>query len=182
MPAGIAIRKGPAPDRFYAGSALFQLFPSLSTFEGRDDYVVVAHSPSASDHGLPETTVFKCDSRGGVSAWGGLSQGAEALLPHQRIIGRFDIEAALGNLSGTGYFEVAEVDLEALKQTAYALAKAYGLETFFMDDRDACSYAAENWGHFAARHLVATGQRHQAPRIVNHMHNLPAPAGEIIDI
>lgn len=180
MPHGIAIRRGPAPANFYAGSTLFQLFPSLGTFEGVDDHVVVAFSPATVDHGHPETTVFKCEADGSVQLWRGLDHGAEALAPRERIIGRFDIEAALANLTGSGYIEVAAEDVDDLKALALEKGAAYGQGKLGMNVREAQAYASDNWGMFAAMHLVASGQQNQPVRTLNHFFAAP-PAPLVLE-
>lgn len=173
MPHGIAIRRGPAPANFYAGSMIFQLYPSLGTFEGVDDHVVVAYSPAAVDHGCAETSVFKCEADGKVTRWQGLDHGAEALTPRERIVGRFDVEAALANLAGSGYLEVPEDDLPALRELAMAQAAAYGQAKLRMSAEEAKGYAGDNWGIFAAMHLVASGRRDQPVRTLNHYFAAP---------
>lgn len=164
MPQGIAIRVGAAPDRFYPGSDIYQLFPSLGQFEGRDDHVVVALSPRAVDHGQKETTIFRCTRDGKLEPFTSFDNGAEALERHQRIVGRHDAQAALANLGGTGYLVVQAQELPALKAIALAQAEAFAREKNFLSPQE---YASDNWGLFAGHHLVSAGQRDPAVRCTN---------------
>ncbi len=176
MPSGIAVRVDNVDlHGFYRGSALFRLYPSLGMTEDDDNHVVVALSPAAADHGLPETTVFRCDATGNPARWGGLDRGAEALLPNARIVGRFDIEAALANL-GAGYMVVNADEVLALQSIAVGQAQACCRQRITRNEEAVRDYAANNWGWFAARHLVEQ-KRHPAPlQSVNHVFSSTAIA------
>lgn len=169
MPQGIAVRIGPAPSRFYAGSDIYQLFPSLGQFEGQDDHVVVAITPCAIDHGLRETTVFRCMPDGSIPPHLGLDYGAEALAKSQRIVGRYDAHAALANLSGAGYLVVDAESLAPLKALALKRAQAFAQEKLSLNRAHARAYANDNWGLFASEHLVESGIHDPPSRSTNHV-------------
>jgi hypothetical protein len=158
MPTGIAIKLGPAPaDRFQPGSAVYRLWPSLGMSETRDNHVVVAFSAATVDHLLPETTVFKSDEHGNTALYGGLDGGAEAIGPTQRIVGRCDPEAALANLAGSGYVVVDQEDLPDIEPAALLSAETFAKTELKLSEADARDYALNNWGMFAARHVVESG-------------------------
>jgi hypothetical protein len=121
--------------------------PSCGQDPGRNQYVAVAVTPRAVDHGQPETTAFFTSVAGDPSEYGGLGQ-AEALIGGRRIVGSQDIEAALANL---GYLEVPAERLTELCAIGTEDAKRWAEENKVLD---AQGYARDNWGMFAARHLV----------------------------
>lgn len=173
MPSGIAVRiKDVELRKFFTGSALFRLYPSLGMSEDEDNHVVVAFSPAAVDHGVRETSIFKCDASGRTARWGGLDGGAEALAPCERIVGRYDVEAALANLGGAGYLEVDVEQLEGLRTLAMAQAAIFCETRLTKTTQDVQDYAANNWGMFAAMYLVQQRQRPAPMQSVNHVFDL----------
>jgi hypothetical protein len=165
---GLAVQIGPAGPAWHAGSLLFQLFPSMGQDEGQDDFVVVACTPAAVDHGQPETTIFKTDIQGRTERFGGLDHGAEALTLRHRIVGRHDADAALANLQG-GYFAVTWLELEGLRPGAIESARKYAAESLSLGDADARDYAHNNWGMFAAQALDASATRPSMMSSTNHV-------------
>lgn len=160
MPAGIAVKTQATPPKtMSSSSAVYRLYPSLGTKDCEDNHVLVAYTAWAIDHHEPETTVFKCDSLGNSGRYGGLDGGAaEAIAAALRIVGRLDPDAALANL-GNGYLVVSDEKLVELERVGKADAQAYAQKKLFFKDADATEYAFENWGLFAAMHLIVTGQR-----------------------
>lgn len=167
-PFGIAVNLGPAAPAFYAGSTRFKLYPSMSEFEEVDAHVVVAFTPGAVDHGLPETTIFRCASDGSRIPGMGLDDGAEVLSNCERIIGRYDADAALANLS-SGYYQVSEAECRSLKPGALRSARDCAQNQLSMSRRDANDYARNNWGMFAAR---AVAKSHGRPAMLRTINNV----------
>lgn len=159
MPSGITVHVGPASGhRFHPSSSVYQVFPSLGMFETNDNFVLVAVTDRAVDHGHAETTVFKCDKTGATEAWGGLDGGAEALPPAKRVVGRHDHAAALANLGSDGYLIVDSEDLPEIRAIGMNHAKKEASEKLALSESCAEDYASNNWGIFAAMHLVRTGK------------------------
>jgi hypothetical protein len=168
MPAGIAVCINTAPAQLHSGSAVYRLYPSLGNDDGQDNHVVVAVTPAASDHGLQETTVFKCDEQGLTQTWNGVDGGAEALAPDQRIVGRLDHVAALANLAG-GYLIVPAKHLANIREKGENLAQHAAKTTLKLDECAQRDYALENWGFFAAHELVRCQERQEPMRSRNHV-------------
>jgi hypothetical protein len=161
MAHGIAVPLGAAPlTRFREGSQLYRLYPSLGEFEHVRSVVTVAVTGAAVDHGYPETTVFFTDEMGDAEHYCGL-QGAEALAREHRIVGRHDVAAALRNLR---YLPVTADRLEDLRTKGLALALAFASSSGYLDPED---YAANNWGMFAAKHLVENEGVEDLPQASN---------------
>ena len=168
MPAGIAVCINTAPEQMHSGSAVYRLYPSLGNADGQDSHVVVAVAPAASDHGLQETTVFKCDEQGLTRKWNGIDAGAEALAPYERIVGRLDHAAALANLAG-GYLIVPAKRLANIREVGENLAQHAAKAELKLDECAQKDYALENWGFFAARELVRCQERQEPVRSRNHV-------------
>lgn len=159
MASGIAVLHGPAsPKYFREGSQLFRLFPSKGNDEQTKAWAVVAFG-SGADHGFKETTVFEVAPDGALQRWS-----AELLEPHERVIGRHDVDSALANL---GYLPVTLAEAEALRGPAMDAAARYARERFRGTAADTQDYAENNWGLFAAQQLVSSGQRADCIRATN---------------
>jgi len=159
MAYGIAVLHGAAsPQYFRPGSQLFRLFPSKGNDEQTKAWAVVAFG-SGADHGFKETTVFEVSPDGALQRWS-----AELLDPHERVIGRHDVDSALANL---GYLSVTPTEAEALRGPAMAAAVRYARKRFGGEETDAQDYAENNWGLFAAQGLVSSGQRADCVRATN---------------
>lgn len=161
MAQGIAIYISEAPAEHFIAGKLFRIFPSLSNFEDNRNYVVVAFSPRARDHGQSETTVFATEESGKPVTC--IDCGAEELSREERVIGPFNVSTALANLRG-GYHEVTEAELPALRKEAYQKALAFSSTHMRMRERDSQEYADNNWGLFAAFILDADPAR---PKLVS---------------
>lgn len=102
-PYGLAVLVGTPSGHWHPGTGVYALCPrptfNLAGYLMPIQFVVVATSPAASDHGKPETTVFACkDRQGNLFARQGLDDGGELLEPQHRIVGRCDAAAALAAL------------------------------------------------------------------------------------
>jgi hypothetical protein len=102
---------------WYRGTALYELDEAVTVnacgFHTSTCYVIVADTPHAADHGLPETTIFAANKNGSLFGgfWDrdspdpddhtyvtklGLDTGAE--FEHCRVVGRNDHKEALKKL------------------------------------------------------------------------------------
>lgn len=170
MAYGIAVLQGPAsPQYFREGSQLFRLFPSKGNDEQTKAWAVVAFG-SGADHGFKETTVFEVSPDGALQRWS-----AELLAPHERVIGRHDVDSTLANL---GYLPVTPAEADVLRGPAMEAAARYARERFRGDETDAQDYAENNWGLFAAQGLVSSGARADCVRATNTI-NWAALAEEV---
>lgn len=152
MSLGIAIYIGEAPAAHFNQGKLFRVYPSLSNFEDLRHYVVVAYSARATDHGQPETSIFATNEDGAPVTC--LDRGAEELMRHERIVGKYDVTAALSNLR-TGYHQVTDEEFPALRKAAHQAAKDFATSRICLREKEALEYADNNWGMFAASLLDA---------------------------
>lgn len=152
MSLGIAIYISEAPEEHFKKGKLFRVYPSLSNFEDHRHYVVVAYTERARDHGRPETSIFATNEDGKPVEC--LDAGAKELSREERIVGEYNVTAALSNLK-TGYHLVTEEEFPALRKAAYQAAKDFATNRMCWREKEAVEYADNNWGLFAANLLDA---------------------------
>ena len=121
---------------------VFRLYPSLGMDEDTKQFVV---SKSVTDGAQPYETLVACNATGSSAQY----LDAEALTPRLRIVGQGDVRQALNNL---GYIVVDKAHLDELQTIGVT-----GALTWYQANilgPGAQEYADNNWGLFAAQHLV----------------------------
>lgn len=122
---------------FHRGSSLYKVGPPIEIndrgFLTETRFVIVAFSPSASDHGREETTVFAANEKAQLFGWVSRDERFDAhglrwnndnynddelLEPRQRVVGRLDHEAALGRLRYVVTTRQSDVDKATQREKA----------------------------------------------------------------
>ena len=154
MTSGIAVRL-PTPEGITdQPPPMYRLYPSRGMDEASHQFVVAKMVPAREGVPQPHLTLMFCDASGNTGPY----VETEALPSQYRLVDNEDVDQTIANL---GYVLVMPEDLPELEVIGKTAAVAWYRENISVPGEQ--DYAENNWGLFAAEHLIAS-QRAAIPK------------------